>query len=99
MQPTYVSMAILFCLFLGALQNMYSLKPLANFKGVEIVVACSCGLLRLTYFLPRVFLDMLSSASSALGQTIVFMTALFYLLSAEESCLAVVGDTWLKPSG
>lgn len=49
-------------------------------------------LARLTYFLPRVFLDMLSSASSALGQTIVFMTALFYLLSAEESCLAVVGE-------
>lgn len=47
---------------------------------------------QLTYFLPRVLLDLLSSASCALGQFVVFMTALFYLLSAEESCLAVVGE-------
>eukprot|EP00434_Breviolum_minutum_P023894 symbB.v1.2.021084.t1/scaffold1805.1/size100715/3 len=49
-------------------------------------------LAKLTYFLPRVLLDLLSSASCVLGQTVVFLTALFYLLSAEESCLAVVGE-------
>ncbi|CAE7510081.1 Tmem245 [Symbiodinium pilosum] len=49
-------------------------------------------LAKFTYNVPMALLDTLSSASSVLGQAVVFITALFYLLSAKESCLAVVGE-------
>ncbi|CAE6964422.1 Tmem245 [Symbiodinium natans] len=49
-------------------------------------------LAKFTYNVPLALLDTLSSASSVLGQAVVFITALFYLLSAKESCLAVVGE-------
>ncbi|CAE7822884.1 Tmem245 [Symbiodinium sp. CCMP2592] len=49
-------------------------------------------LAKFTYSVPLALLDTLASASSLLGQAVVFVTALFYLLSAKESCLAVVGE-------
>ncbi|CAE7331836.1 Tmem245, partial [Symbiodinium necroappetens] len=49
-------------------------------------------LAKFTYNVPLALLDTLASASSLLGQAVVFVTALFYLLSAKESCLAVVGE-------
>ena len=45
-----------------------------------------------TYSVPRALLDAVSSASCVLGQTVVFVTALFYLLSAQHPCLVVVGE-------
>ncbi|CAE8635415.1 unnamed protein product [Polarella glacialis] len=49
-------------------------------------------LARLALNLPVAFLQTLSTASSMLSQVVVFLTALFYLLAAKDSCLDVLGE-------
>lgn len=85
-QDAYAEVASASSLLGGGDENRTTITMLGGALHGSTFVA------RLTMHGTIVFMHVLTMASSMLGQAIVFLTALFYLLASRVSCLEVMGE-------